>query len=848
MIALPNRKIATRPTGFAELNRSNPLTDGCTYLANFDSHAPFDVVGKSLGIPAGAITTSVGALGLAADITTSDSANRIQISSSVDAIVPLDRVTIVVIRQKKDTTLRTCTNWGSSSDFGGTAPYSDGLLYWEFGAPNTTSSGLTWDTRVDHLIYIAGTQKGREVWRNGIRIAKTSDTNARSSDTNPFYVGSYGAFASDIEYVYLFGVFDREWTDEQCISWSQNPWQLFRPQSPYIYLPDVLDNQVSIPTKTITFTANAITADSGGNDVNISTPTITFTANAPTASVRTDSVGHLSAAYDLLAYDTGTIHLTASYDLTAYRSEVGHVSGSYDYLSYRSETGHGSASYDLLAYQPQLGHLQAAYDLFAYQPRFGHLNAAYDLLIYRTVTGQLSGSYDVLSYSTQLGYLNGSYDVLAYVPKTGHLGGAFDVLAYRSSIGHLSAAYDQLAYRAVTGQLSGAYDLLSYRSEIGALSAAYDVLAYVPQLGSLSASYDILAYLNSTGHLHAAYDIRAYEARTGHLSSAYDLLAYAARLGHLSGSYDLSVYSRLRGHLNGAYDLNTFIPSLGHLNASYDLRAYQAKTGHLTGAYDCLAYQDVVGHLNSSYNILCLKSASGHLNGSYDVLAYRPVLGHLSAAYDLLTYRQRVGHLSGAYDVLAYRELTAHLSAAYDLLAYQSRAGHLTGSYDLQVYQQLAGHLTAAYDLLANEVFYGWAMNLDTGAVSKYEGFNFNSLSGSFGCAADGIYTMGGSTDNGAAITGFVLTGVSDFGAQELKNVSDAYVSQNGGKVTLTVIADGQSIPYEMRLVTTQQTVKANLARGVKDRYWQFKLANVAGSSATVLDVDVNVQKLTRRI
>lgn len=221
----------SRPTGFVELNNSSPLAGGCTYLSNVEGHYPYDVVRKQLGVPGGTVATSISALGPCLDTVAASVSNNVSISNSVDKLVPLDKVTVVTIRQKKDSTARSAANWGASSSFRGAAPSTAGTLFWEFGTPNASVSGLTWDTRIDYLIYIAGPTKGREVWRNGERIVKTADTAARASDTTTFFLGNDGNFASDLEYVYYFGVFDNEWSNEYCLEWFNNPWQLFKGQS-----------------------------------------------------------------------------------------------------------------------------------------------------------------------------------------------------------------------------------------------------------------------------------------------------------------------------------------------------------------------------------------------------------------------------------------------------------------------------------------------------------------------------------------------------------------------------------------------------------------------------------------
>lgn len=142
----------------------------------------------------------------------------------------------------------------------------------------------------------------------------------------------------------------------------------------------------------------------------------------------------------------------------------------------------------------------------------------------------------------------------------------------------------------------------------------------------------------------------------------------------------------------------------------------------------------------------------------------------------------------------------------------------------------------------------GWAINLTTGAVSKYEDYNFNNLSNGYGCSNAGISLIGGSTDAGTGINSFVLSGKTDFGSSSLKRVTDVYNEIDGGSLTFTAITDNGSVPYVTRATTKLETVKNDMARGSKGRSWQFKLANKNGSVATVADTELVVEELSRKI
>lgn len=307
---------------------------------------------------------------------------------------------------------------------------------------------------------------------------------------------------------------------------------------------------------------------------------------------------------------------------------------------------------------------------------------------------------------------------------------------------------------------------------------------------------------------------------------------------------------RLPRSIHGINGSNrTWRQKVQYLDASYDILAFTPSVAYLDASYDLLAYKPAVQYLDASYDILAYKQAVQYLDASYDLNAYAEKVQYLDASYDVLAYKPSVQYLDASYDILGYKQKVQYLDAAYDLLAYQQRIQYLDASYDLNAYVARVQYLDASYDLLANERFYTWMINLTTGAVSKADNYSFNSLSGAMGADSTGIHTLTGTTDNGVAINGFVESGRLDFGATELKRITDAYIGVDGGALDLT-ITDERTGANRYRLAATTQfkTTKANLGKGCKGRYWKVKLANVSGSAALVDDVELSVEKLTRRV
>lgn len=142
-------------------------------------------------------------------------------------MIPTARITVLMIRNKTDTTLRTGNHFGIS---GGTTfctalcPYTDSKIYWDFGG-NTgdnrlTSSALTWTTDVDVLGFVAGA-RGMAIYRNGTQVAVKTPAVTRT-DGGTFSLNG----SSDKVDVNFFAILNAEWLPSQMLEWMANPYAL----------------------------------------------------------------------------------------------------------------------------------------------------------------------------------------------------------------------------------------------------------------------------------------------------------------------------------------------------------------------------------------------------------------------------------------------------------------------------------------------------------------------------------------------------------------------------------------------------------------------------------------------
>ena len=161
---------------------------------------------------------------------------------------------------------------------------------------------------------------------------------------------------------------------------------------------------------------------------------------------------------------------------------------------------------------------------------------------------------------------------------------------------------------------------------------------------------------------------------------------------------------------------------------------------------------------------------------------------------------------------------------------------------------------------LGEEDYVGWVMNTEGRMpLSEYRNFDFNSLARVgdkyYAAADEGLFVLGGDTDDGEEIEASLATMMLDFGSPVQKRVHAAYLGYTStGRLVLKVrsVDSGEVVEdwYEAKdidaLVPSAQMVR--LGRGLRSRYWQFELMNVAGSDFELDSLEVHPVYLNRRV
>lgn len=110
------------------------------------------------------------------------------------------------------------------------------------------------------------------------------------------------------------------------------------------------------------------------------------------------------------------------------------------------------------------------------------------------------------------------------------------------------------------------------------------------------------------------------------------------------------------------------------------------------------------------------------------------------------------------------------------------------------------------------------------------------------GADSTGLYQLTGANDDGSNISSYIKTGKFDLGTERLKSIRYFYFGlETTGAMQLTVYVDGvekltRAIKYPG---AGRQTVRVKIPRGLKGRYWEFKLANTDGCSFVLYSVQI---------
>jgi hypothetical protein len=153
--------------------------------------------------------------------------------------------------------------------------------------------------------------------------------------------------------------------------------------------------------------------------------------------------------------------------------------------------------------------------------------------------------------------------------------------------------------------------------------------------------------------------------------------------------------------------------------------------------------------------------------------------------------------------------------------------------------------------------FEAWVLNMHNGAVTRFTNFPFTQFvrfgTKTLGVAADGLYELGGDTDNGTPISWEMETGLDDLGRPGIKHVPYLYLDGIiDGEVEITVI-DDRNREFAYQYNTKQRGAihaphRRKLGQGIRTRNMAFRIASTTGAYLELDAIEPQVTVTQRSI
>lgn len=144
-----------------------------------------------------------------------------------------------------------------------------------------------------------------------------------------------------------------------------------------------------------------------------------------------------------------------------------------------------------------------------------------------------------------------------------------------------------------------------------------------------------------------------------------------------------------------------------------------------------------------------------------------------------------------------------------------------------------------------------YAVNIATGALTSYTNFDFlgfaQTARGTYGYRADGLYRIGGSTDDGALMEALLDLGAIDPGTNLKQRMEGAHLglATDGSAYMRLVGDDGQEWLYQID--QRPAAARAKFGKGLESREWNVSLHLVDASTADLQSIEFLVHTAVKR-
>jgi hypothetical protein len=145
-----------------------------------------------------------------------------------------------------------------------------------------------------------------------------------------------------------------------------------------------------------------------------------------------------------------------------------------------------------------------------------------------------------------------------------------------------------------------------------------------------------------------------------------------------------------------------------------------------------------------------------------------------------------------------------------------------------------------------------YATNIATGAVTRYSGFGFSSFCrvgmDLYATRKDGLYKIGGATDNGELLSCLIDFAGDDQGTPRTKRLENIFLglTTDGKPLARLKADDGREVKYRL-IQRDSSEARIDTAKGVSSRYWHLRLEIEDATYAEIDNIEWVAATGTRR-
>lgn len=145
-----------------------------------------------------------------------------------------------------------------------------------------------------------------------------------------------------------------------------------------------------------------------------------------------------------------------------------------------------------------------------------------------------------------------------------------------------------------------------------------------------------------------------------------------------------------------------------------------------------------------------------------------------------------------------------------------------------------------------------YAVNIATGALTTYQNFDFRGFvrledKRTFGWRPDGVYEIGGDTDDGARLNALLDFGATDFGTSFKKHVAAAFLGLGTDGCAYLRLTGDKKCERVYRVIQRDDICRSNPDRGITAREWHTVLEIVDATTADIDSIEWVVEVTSRR-